>query len=110
MTTDPIALIAGIVSVIAVIVTLITAATSAKSTALASLQTVVDTLRRELEKQEKDIKLLRGELAKERKLRMAYEDYIQALILRMREASIEPPSIADYLKERDEYNPIHSIE
>lgn len=110
MTTDPIALLAGIVSIIAVIVTLITASTSAKSTALTSLQGVVDTLQRQIEKQEKDIKSLRGELAKERNLRMAYEDYIQALILRMREASIEPPSIADYLKDREEFNPIHTVE
>ena len=110
MNNDIVAIIAGLVSVIAVIVTLITASTSAKSTALAELQKVVDLLqvqmkkqKDEIDEQKTDISSLKKELAKERKLRMMYEDYIQVLILKMREKEIEPPAISEYVKDDESY-------
>ncbi len=103
MGNDIVAIIAGLVSVIAVIVTLITASTSAKSTALAELQKVVDALQKRMGEQDSDILELKKELAKERKLRMMYENYIQVLILKMREKEIEPPAISEYVKDDESY-------
>lgn len=103
MTNDIVAIIAGLVSIIAVVVTLITASTSAKSTALAELQKVVEALQKRMGEQDADILSLKKELAKERKLRMMYENYIQALILKMREKQIEPPAISAYVTDEDDW-------
>lgn len=93
MDVDKIAqLLTGAVSLIAIIVTLITASTAAKTSALASLNIVVDSLRRELQEQRETITQLRKEVAKERRIRMGYEEYIQTCILRFNEERIAPPA------------------
>jgi DNA gyrase/topoisomerase IV subunit A len=92
MDVDKIAqLLTGAVSLIAIIITLITASTAAKTSALAALNIVVDTLKKEVEEQQKTISQLRRELEKERRIRRGYEEYIQTCILKFNEERIVPP-------------------
>jgi uncharacterized coiled-coil protein SlyX len=103
MDLDSLGKLAAIIgSVIAVIVSLITAATAAKSSAVVSLQALVASLQSRIEGQDKTIEKLNRDLSRERRLRMAYEDYIHALLLRFREKKITPPNIKDYVSEEDE--------
>jgi hypothetical protein len=93
---------AAIASVLAIIVGIITAITSTRSSAFNDLKVVVEALKIEVATGKATIEGLRLDFARERKLRMQYEDYIHALLLQMADAKITPLDINKYVISEEE--------
>jgi hypothetical protein len=91
-------LIAGIVSVLAVIVTVITAVSASRNSAYNNLTSVVEQLRKDIERNDKKLAELEQSLERERGLRMSYEDYIHALIAQLTKHGIVPLDIGAFVE------------
>jgi hypothetical protein len=97
ITSDTTSLISVLVTVIAVIITLITASQTVRSKTFEEQKVIVDRLQKDVADSKIELCQIKAELEVERRRRMDYELYIQALILLLRENKIVPPDIKEFL-------------